>query len=470
MDISIPKNPKVTLIPKAVITIKKHSIDLNKIITKDILSKSNVDQFLFLIGIASYEGKNFNLNFSHIKFYIQNVIKDDKEQLLKIEAVLHEIFLKKYETEEAYNKFYYFISTLYKIRKNKEKKEFKKIKYLLFYVPSPVLLAHTNPLFYMLENRRDTLIDIVIASRGRNQEFENRCQETNVNYVNIERKTYSDTIKNLASISKSFEAIIWQSTPVHLGYFRTLNQNIFLWSHKFHPNIPGLLGYIGSFNDHKDKTYINKNFWKNLDVGFEIRNKNKPLPEWKNRKLNFGSFCREELINDKLFWRTIKIILEKNNGSKFYYCGRKQIHKYWCDKYNINKSNITFLGWLEQPHLKLREMSFLIDGFSLGHGYMALEAMAASIPIIFPKNRKSYGTLENYIKKTTSYFNPENEEKYKQKYLLSFENENELIHLSKKLFYDEQYNNFYGLHYTRIISKLRNDNFEKFISIINKEK
>ena len=115
-------------------------------------------------------------------------------------------------------------------------------------------------------------------------------------------------------------------------------------------------------------------------------------------------------------------------------------------------------------------MSFLIDGFSLGHGYMALEAMAASIPIIFPKNRTSYGTLENYIKKTVSYFNPDNEEKYKQQYLLSFENENELIHLSKKLFYDEQYNNFYGLHYAKIISKLRNDNFEKFISIINRQK
>ena len=41
-------------------------------------------------------------------------------------------------------------------------------------------------------------------------------------------------------------------------------------------------------------------FWENLDVGFEIRNKNRPLLEWKNRKLNFGSFCREELINDKL--------------------------------------------------------------------------------------------------------------------------------------------------------------------------
>ena len=97
MDISIPKNPKIALIPKAVMTIKKHSIDLNEVITKDILSKSNIDQFLFLIGIASYEGKNFNLNFSHIKFYIQNVIKDNKEHLLKIEAILHEIFLKKYE-------------------------------------------------------------------------------------------------------------------------------------------------------------------------------------------------------------------------------------------------------------------------------------------------------------------------------------------------------------------------------------
>ncbi len=470
MSISIPKEPKISSIPKSLEMLKKHSIDLDKLITKEILLKSNIDQFLFLIGIVSYEGKNFNSNFSFIKFYIKNKIQGDLDLLLKLEIVLHTIFVKNYETEETYTKFYNYISSLYKQKRKNKSQAFEKIKSLLFYVSSPVLLAHTNPLFYMLQNRKDISIEIVIASRGRNFEFEQMCTKTNVKFKNIEKNTYYETLNNLANFSDEFDAVIWQSMPVHLAYFKTLNPNVFLWSHKFHPDIPGLLGYIGSFNDHKNQHYINNKFWKNIDVGFEIKNKGKPYPKWENRISKFGSFCREELIDDEIFWKTIKVILQENKGSKFYYCGRKEIHGKWCDEFNIKKNKIIFLGWLDEPHLKLREMSFLIDGFSLGHGYMALEAMAASIPIIFPKNRSSYGTLENYLEKTINSFDIKNEEKYKNKYLLSFENETKLIKLSKSLFKDEKFNNFYGFHYAKIISKLRNDSFEKFVSILGKER
>ena len=470
MSISIPKDPKIFLIPKYVEMLKKHSIHLDTLITKEILLKSNIDQFLFLIGMVAYEGNNFYSNFSFIKFYIKNKIKGDLDSLLKLEIVLHTIFLKKYETEEAYTKFYNYISSLYKQKRKSKSETSKKIKSLLFYVPSPVLLAHTNPLFYMLENRKDVSIEIVIASRGRNIKFEQMCKKTNVKFKNIEKNTYYETLNNLANFSDDFDVVIWQSTPVHLAYFRTLNPNVFLWSHKFHPNIPGLLGYIGSFNDYKDQHYINNQFWKNMDVGFEIKNKGKPNLKWENRISKFGSFCREELIDDEIFWKTIKVILEENKGSKFYYCGREEIHAKWCDEFNIKKNKIIFLGWLNEPHLKLKEMSFLIDGFSLGHGYMALEAMAASIPIIFPKNRSSYGTLENYLEKTINSFDIKDEAKYKNKYLLSFENKNKLIQLSKNLLEDEKFNNFYGFHYAKIISKLRNDNFEKFVSILSKNR
>ena len=470
MSISIPTNPKLSLISKSVEMLKNNSIDLDQLITTDLLLKSNIDQFLFLIGIVSYEGKNFKLNLSFIKFYIKNKIKGDLDLLLKLEIVLHTIFLKKYETEEAYNKFYNYISSLYKNKKNNKPQSFKKIKSLLFYVPSPVLLAHTNPLFYMLEKRKEASIEIAIATRGRNLEFEQMCKKTNVKFKNIEKKTYYETLINLANYSNDFDVVIWQSTPVHLSYFRTLNPNVFLWSHKFHPDIPGLLGYIASFNHYKNQHYMNNNFWKNIHVGFEIKNKGKSYLKWENRILKFGSFCREELIDDEKFWKTITIILRENNGSKFYYCGRKEIHEKWCDVFDIKKNNIIFLGWLDEPHLKLREMSFLIDGFSLGHGYLALEAMAASIPIIFPKNRSSYGTLENYLEKTINSFDIIDEEKYKNKYLLIFENKNKLIQLSKNLFEDEQFNNFYGFHYAKIISKLRNDSFEKFVKILEKDK
>ena len=64
----------------------------------------------------------------------------------------------------------------------------------------------------------------------------------------------------------------------------------------------------------------------------------------------------------------------------------------------IDGNKIKFLGWLKEPHLKIKEMCFLIDGFNLGHGYLAMEAMAAKVPIIYPKSKKGYSTCENLVK------------------------------------------------------------------------
>ena len=43
------------------------------------------------------------------------------------------------------------------------------------------------------------------------------CEKTNVKYKNIE-KTHYETLNNLANFSDDFDVVIWQSTPVHLGY------------------------------------------------------------------------------------------------------------------------------------------------------------------------------------------------------------------------------------------------------------
>ena len=45
-------------------------------------------------------------------------------------------------------------------------------------------------------------------------------------------------------------------------------------------------------------------------------------------------------------------------------------------------------------------MAFLIDGLNLGHGYLAIEAMAAEVPIIFSEKKKSYSNVENYLIRT----------------------------------------------------------------------
>ena len=111
-------------------------------------------------------------------------------------------------------------------------------------------------------------------------------------------------------------------------------------------------------------------------------------------------------------------------------------------------------------------MGFLLDGFSLGHGYLALEAMAAQIPILFPKSRKSYGNVEDFLIKTSKQFKIKDIKEYKQKFLLNFKNNDELIYLSNKLLNDSEFNQFYGEHYKKVISKILPDSFEDFCYIL----
>ena len=110
-------------------------------------------------------------------------------------------------------------------------------------------------------------------------------------------------------------------------------------------------------------------------------------------------------------------------------------------------------------------MSFILDGFSLGHGLMAIEAMASNVPVIFPKSRKTHGTLENFIIKSVSTLNIENKSEYLEKYLLQFD-EKILGDMSKKLLINYQFNNFYGSHYKKVIKKQVNNTFEDFIKIL----
>ena len=87
------------------------------------------------------------------------------------------------------------------------------------------------------------------------------------------------------------------------------NNKITYWSQKFHPEITKLKNYIGTFNEDKKFVFKNKNKWKNFRNDFEIKNLGLQKEAWSIRKNNFGTFCREELINQKDFWEIIKIIL-----------------------------------------------------------------------------------------------------------------------------------------------------------------
>ena len=135
-----------------------------------------------------------------------------------------------------------------------------------------------------------------------------------------------------------------------------------------------------------------------------------------------------------------------------------------------SNSRIIYLGWLKKPHLKLKEMAFLLDGFKLGHGYLALGAMAAEVPIIYPKRRASYGNVEDFLVKTSKKFKVINIEDYKEKFLLSFNDTEELKLITNNLFKKHDFNKFYGSHYRKVVSKIEGDNLEHFCNLLSSNK
>ena len=466
LKISLPERPHLSLIPQAVRQCLDNKINPEDIITEKNIFDLNFVQFCFLIGVKSFRGKNFSKNLGLIKKYI-SFHKENIELTLQTENGLHFCFLKRYETEDAYDKFYNFFSKLYLKNDKNQNNSRKIIDSILFFVHTPTFLAHTNPMFKMLENRKNKNIKVAIACQGFSKQFFEKCKFLDIEFFNVYDENINNSFKKILKLTINYKTVIWLSVPIYLSYFRTLYNDVSYWSHKFHPNITGLRSYISAFNNKSDKkVYYNKNFWENIDVGFEIKNQYIVPMEWNFRKFNFGSFCREELIDSEQYWRSVKLILEGNSKARYFYCGRKEIHMKWCNTLNIDAKKITYNGWLAHPHEKIREMAFLLDGFTLGHGYMALEAMAAKVPIIIPANRNVRSMIDNIMENSSLSLSKKDRRQYLEKYILKFETDDELLYLSEKLFSDEKFNRYYADEYYQIIKNYKQSTFENFIEVI----
>ena len=463
MILEISEKPNFNTLKKNISFLMEKNIKFEDLYNPKIMNL-NTEQFAFLIALNSFQGKDFKKHFSLIKQYVnQRELSDD--QLIKFENLLYEHFLKNYESESAYNYFFNFFSKSYKSVSNKKfitNKKNKKLKSILFFVIAPSLLAHTVPLFNMLRRKKEEYkeLEICIASLSQNKKFSEKCFECNAEFISIEGNTISNKLDNLNELSKKFEYFVWVSTPTLLSYFSSRNTDVCYWSHKFHPNFKNVSKYIGAFPSKSKIVFVNDKKWNNINIGFNILNIDQSSIEHSNRSKCFGSFCREELIDDEKYWLLIKSVLENNDEVTFYYCGRSSIHHKWCKKLKIDGNKIKFLGWLKEPHLKIKEMCFLIDGFNLGHGYLAMEAMAAKVPIIYPKSKKGYSTCENLVKYYQIFYNEINDDLF-----LNFDNENfDLI--CHKLFYDEGFNNYVGLYYEKVIKNIPFHSFEDFYEIL----
>jgi hypothetical protein len=359
---------------------------------RSVLTQLNPREFVFLMGSLAKFGTNFNNNIKLIGLYLQNVNDDGVK--LELETMLYSLFLKKYESEENFRQFFNIFNANYKRQIGPENKKILS-KSIWFFTHTPVFLAHTNAMFALLETRHDRDIKIIIASLNDNIEYRNKCMEVGASFEVLKGQNLSEKYEMLIEKSRNSLSLCWNGAPVNLGYVSKISNNTIFWSHRFHSKFEHVkLRLSAASKDRKDTFHYFGHKWHYFDSNFSIKNWNKTA-DWKIRQHNFGSFCRENLIDNIDHWTNIKTILATNVKLVYHYAGRKKIHENWCQELDIDIQRIRFLGWLREPETIIMDMAFLLDSEVLGHGLMGMEALAGKIPIL--QKYKTPGFYSNFL-------------------------------------------------------------------------
>ena len=425
-----------------------------------MLTKLSPSQFSRLITSFAQNGTKFHDSLILIQRYFS--ILENTDAKLQLENYLANNFLKRYENEKNYNEFYTMISSFYGIKKKKRSTQ-KNKNSIVFFVHNPVFLAHTNPMFKMLESRSNFDFEVIIVSLGFNIEFQNRCNELSVKYIGLPKDSLTDAYKELYEISKDKLALVWMCFPAHLNYVSQKLSNIVWWSLKFHPNIPEVMLRVRWNYEGYPVSRIHNQDWHNLFVGFDIANFSSQPNSWKKRQNNFGSFCREELIDDEFHWQNVKSILDNNPNFVYHYTGKKTIHQKWFSIVKFDETRVKYVGWLSKPQDKIKDMMFLLDGPNLGHGLMCFEAIDANVPIV--TNASTSGAYPNFLARIEQLSEPNT--KLSNVYDTVFSNTKELKNICIELACQDKNNSIAKtLRAARKRENTTSHNFPYFIELI----
>lgn len=441
------------------------SLDVDKI---DVLAKSarpilgrlNVNRFIFLMANLASQGSNFLNNLELIEDYFR--FTANLEERLIAEDLLHRLFLKKYETEETYNQFYGLMQKLYESDLPNNIGIKTEPNHIIFFAHNPVFLAHTNILFNLLRSNRNKDYKVTICSLRYNAEFSAKCKEVNAEFKVFNDSNLSTAYEKLIHFSKGSLALVWLSVPVHLAYVSQRLNNIVLWTHKFHPNFSNLRGCLGDDSLARTKFSFFDKEWLHFDAGMKISNFGKKARPFGERKFQFASVCREELIDDASHWKSVSVLLKNMPQMNYSYCGRIPIHDKWCHYYQIPTDRINFLGWIAKPEEKLQEYLFLLDGTKLGHGLIAMEAIACGVPILIPEC--SFGRFRAMLNWAKSKLQRSS---YQALSEVIFETEDQLLCVVRSLFEEERNDSFTDLliHFFELING-RAQNFNDFVHLL----
>ena len=431
------------------------------------LNHQQIVQIISAFKFADEEEKQKAFQFMKRSIFALNKVGRLNESLI-IENNLYSFFLKYCETESDYNAFYGTISDCYSIIKKRTKLGGQGVG---FFVHSPHFLAHVNTLFNLLQLDRGRSIkpeDVTIFTLSKNPMFDNAFAELGIRVEALDLRQISDLPLMLAARCRIHKIgnLVWQCLPNFLGYTASKIEGISWWSLKFHPNIRGLKNYITN-SSFQGSLNFNSRCWSKFTPPTFLKNLTVTRQPWSARKDQFGAFCREELIDEENYWRLVACII-KAFDLRFCYTGRQPIHQKYLEQNQISQDKVEFLGWLKEPEADLRNMAFILDGGSKGHGMMASEAIAAGVPVLWPFNytKSQHSRINKIYGEARSQMQGISDDKF---YALRYDCEQSLLKAIKLNCLEERENEASASLQMEMMKFRKDDDLSTFLSIIRGE-
>lgn len=462
MNFTILDSTRQSDISKSASRLNEQELNILLDKAEPILGRLTVDRFVFLMANLASRGTNFNKNLELIEKYFHTT--PHLEMRLVAEDLLHKLFLKKYETEDAYNKYYSLMQVFYHRKLYQEKTNPVASRHIVFFVHNPVFLAHTNHLFNLVRKKNGEDYQVTICSLRYDAKFAAKVEQVNANFKVFSDPNLETAYGQLINFSKEALALVWVSVPVHLAYVSQFLKNTVLWTHKFHPNFINVMGAVGADSLARNKFSFFGKEWLHFYGGMEVLNQGHSPKLLSERRLKFGSICREELIDNAAHWKNVHTILQHDPKLRYIYCGKQPIHQRWCEHFCIPDERVEFMGWLAAPEEKVRECLFLLDGPKLGHGVISMEAIACGIPILSPQRSTGhYQSMLNWVQQKIS------SEDHLKIAKTVFKNESELRKIVGIFSDEKQIENFAKLlkHFYELIDE-REQTFDEYIAILQK--
>tara|TARA_B100000963_G_C22523550_1_gene624185 strand:+ start:78 stop:836 length:759 start_codon:yes stop_codon:yes gene_type:complete len=236
------------------------------------------------------------------------------------------------------------------------------------------------------------------------------------------------------------------------------------WSMKFHPNISGIQNYITN-SDADGSTLFNGRTWTKFTPPFLIKNFGKVPVSWPHRHKKFAAFCREELIDNESYWKLVNEIIYEFK-MEFYYTGKNPIHQKYINLLDIPARKIKFMGWPNSPENLMIAFNFLLDGGNRGHGIMASEAIAAGVPVIWPKSysKSKHSRMKKAYSDARSSFKNISDENF---YSARYTGKDNLLQIIGKYCKKENENAKLASFQKKLLACRKEGSFSEFLDIIS---